>query len=236
MKKSEIKDILHRLLLCFVVLIFVFLTLLILFSILDAINTKDENWISFWGSIFGGLLTLIGVAWTINDQNKKRKEDQELRDKERREELAIRYKPLIKFSCDKKLISSNEDIHTLSFNIVNIGRGEANNIEIVFNEDVEIINYNTDYKNRYYISTFPNNESHPIEIKYNKVLEGKNVTESDRIIEVSIYYKDLFSVYSFTTKGQIFIHSTAWPHIIEDINGEIISKKNKNKENKHREE
>lgn len=37
-------------------------------------ETKD-TWISFFGAIIGGGLTLLGVAWTIIDQNNKRRED-----------------------------------------------------------------------------------------------------------------------------------------------------------------
>lgn len=37
-------------------------------------DTKSA-WIGFYGSIIGGGITLVGVAWTIVDQNKKRKED-----------------------------------------------------------------------------------------------------------------------------------------------------------------
>lgn len=37
-------------------------------------ETKDA-WIGFFGAIIGGGLTLLGVAWTIIDQNNKRRED-----------------------------------------------------------------------------------------------------------------------------------------------------------------
>lgn len=40
------------------------------------INAANSNaWINFYGSIIGGTITLIGVAWTIIDQNKKRESD-----------------------------------------------------------------------------------------------------------------------------------------------------------------
>lgn len=40
------------------------------------VNPDNEDaWISFWGSIIGGCITLGGVAWTILDQNKKYNEE-----------------------------------------------------------------------------------------------------------------------------------------------------------------
>ncbi len=38
-------------------------------------NENESSWIGFLGAIIGGGITLIGVAWTIIDQNKKRMED-----------------------------------------------------------------------------------------------------------------------------------------------------------------
>lgn len=38
------------------------------------IENKDA-WIGFFGAIIGGAITLLGVAWTIIDQNNKRRED-----------------------------------------------------------------------------------------------------------------------------------------------------------------
>ena len=38
-------------------------------------NENESSWIGFFGAIIGGGITLVGVAWTIIDQNKKRTED-----------------------------------------------------------------------------------------------------------------------------------------------------------------
>lgn len=38
-------------------------------------DSNKDAWIDFFGAIIGGALTLIGVAWTIIDQNNKRRED-----------------------------------------------------------------------------------------------------------------------------------------------------------------
>ena len=45
-------------------------------------------------SIFGGLLTLVGVAWTIRFTKNERMEQDKKRDEERREEERLRLKPL----------------------------------------------------------------------------------------------------------------------------------------------
>lgn len=85
---------------------------------------EESQWIGFFGSIIGGLLTLAGVWWTIMDQDKKRKED-----------LTVQYKPIIIFkrSCKPELYAENI-IHyknskniILDFNIYifNLGRGEC---------------------------------------------------------------------------------------------------------------
>ena len=40
------------------------------------VNSENaDTWIGFYGAIIGGAITLIGVAWTIIDQNKKREDD-----------------------------------------------------------------------------------------------------------------------------------------------------------------
>lgn len=48
----------------------------ILPSFFGFITVENQgDWIGFFGDIIGGVVTLIGVAWTIIDQNKKREED-----------------------------------------------------------------------------------------------------------------------------------------------------------------
>lgn len=40
------------------------------------VNSENADaWIGFYGAIIGGAITLLGVAWTIIDQNKKREDD-----------------------------------------------------------------------------------------------------------------------------------------------------------------
>ena len=94
-----------------------------------------DAWIGFYGAVIGGSLTLFGVWWTITDQKKIREDDQELRDKERKENLAIEYKPHFSSPTKVKISSQNfndEDIYSNSaisisqkITLLNCGRGEA---------------------------------------------------------------------------------------------------------------
>lgn len=77
-------------------------------------------------SIVGGGLTLIGVWWTINDQNNKRKED-----------IALMYRPILLFSDSKTKDENGIILHNTEipfdyfcFSLKNLGRGEATNIKI----------------------------------------------------------------------------------------------------------
>lgn len=97
---------------------------------------NKEAWIGFFGALIGGTETLLGVAWTIIDQNKKRQEDVK--------DLA---KPvLVAQECDyEKICKINGDNNTKVFecrlSYKNVGRG------ILFNPRVFNIDYKIDDKN-----------------------------------------------------------------------------------------
>lgn len=150
MNKKEIVDIIFRLILCFFIVIFILLLLLSIYSILDVFKTKDDNWISFWGSILGGGLTLVGVWWTIIDQEKKRNQ-----------ELELQYQPILSANITKyrQINRLCNELHLL-FNHVgfddnnlepapfmlefkNIGRGEIRNFNIhIDSKDIIISPFN----------------------------------------------------------------------------------------------
>lgn len=52
-------------------------------------------------ALIGGILTLLGVAWTIKDTNDKRKEDLQRVENERKEEERLKYKPYANFYAGK---------------------------------------------------------------------------------------------------------------------------------------
>ena len=111
-----------------------------------------DAWISFYGSIIGGILTVLGVWWTIDAQENTRRKD-----------LATQYKPFLDFiSYEKHLpkgvnytsieykfknevrkeliteLEANKKKITKVFNMANIGRGVLSNIcldEVIIEDD-----------------------------------------------------------------------------------------------------
>ena len=129
---------------------------------------KQEVWISFYASLIGSGITLLGVALTICYTDFTRKEDFRKHEQELKEEyekrnndtrinLSAQYKPILivtfdsnylddikfgmskrpKFYIEKTLslngkmeIQFNKKRISISLYVLNIGRGEANNIKI----------------------------------------------------------------------------------------------------------
>lgn len=76
---------------------------------------KQETWINFYGSILGGILTLLGVGWTIKYTNSIREDDQrkheeelkqeyEKRDMEIKKNLSVQYKPILNISFNSDFV------------------------------------------------------------------------------------------------------------------------------------
>ena len=82
------------------------------------LNYINDAQLGYAGAILGGSMTLIGVWWTIKDQDNKRKQD-----------LVIQYRPIITVTED---IQTPTIIGDLAFvchiTLQNKGRGEASNI------------------------------------------------------------------------------------------------------------
>lgn len=77
---------------------------------------KQDIWIGFYGSILGGILTLLGVAWTIKHSDSIREEDcrkheeelkeeYEKRDLEIKRNLMAQYKPILNISFYSNFIT-----------------------------------------------------------------------------------------------------------------------------------
>lgn len=65
--------------------------------------------VGYGGSILGGFLTLYGVWWTIKEQKQDLINQQKKLDDQRREDLAIQYKPIIGIECGtEKILKSVE--------------------------------------------------------------------------------------------------------------------------------
>ena len=72
----------------------------------ENVGSKDA-WISFFGSVAGGLLTITGVIWSLEAQENQRRED-----------LAIQYKPLLSLidvfsskSKEEHIFTTQRDIY-----------------------------------------------------------------------------------------------------------------------------
>lgn len=80
---------------------------------------KQDVWINFYGALFGGTLTLLGVGWTIEYTENARKADrkkheQEIaeefnrRDLETKRNLSAQYKPILTIAFDSNFIEDIE--------------------------------------------------------------------------------------------------------------------------------
>ena len=69
-------------------------------------------------AVYGGLLTLVGVAWTIKDSNEKRAEDLFRVENERKEEERKKNIPYVRLDFEKelpKLLTNARMVHSLDF-------------------------------------------------------------------------------------------------------------------------
>ena len=126
----------------------IFLAILLLFAgyLYKVYLDPNVDYLAYAGAIVGGLFTVVGVTMTINYENDIRKEDQLRHDQERKEELAIQYKPMIilksaevitndqeipdfindlyEFSINTEKIENSHERRFL-INLENVGFGEA---------------------------------------------------------------------------------------------------------------
>lgn len=180
------------------------------------INSSDVGtFIVFYGSIIGGSFTLIGVIITIEKQNENQKTDYKEREKLKKEEQKIIYKPFINISLvseDLNIIENNTVIFIIT--LTNCGRGE------LYFKSIDIRQFNVaDAKNNF--SCLPKcrstdcllpNESFRIFCTYNKYI-SKSKIEKDNdcwTLYYTIKYYDLFNdqeeapiVYQFSVKYKI---------------------------------
>lgn len=167
-----------------------------------SLNFINENnydaWIGYYGSVLGGALTLGGVWWTIDKQNKDRHEDDLKHIQERKEELEILYKPVltfpVRYSQATILIPA---AHSYSFILKNKGRGEVNNIKISYSSKDAIIILEEDYQHflaiddvttmKFFISHQTNN------IVNNCAKMDKTIKDNDKFnISFEISYEGIF--------------------------------------------
>lgn len=140
-----------------------------------------DAWIGFYGSIIGGVLTVLGVWWTIDDNNKKKQE-----------ELSIQYRPILRLQANNSNIRI-QDYHgkkCLITKLINVGRGEALDCKVNF---VGKVNQPKP------IPFIPNNDivDFPIPLP--------NETDVSTTIEITFEYKDLNRRNTYLTAVTIFL-------------------------------
>lgn len=80
---------------------------------------RQETWINFYGTLFGGALTLLGVGWTIKYTESTRMDDQKKHEQEMAEEfnrrnveiknnLSVQYKPILTVCFDANYIDDTK--------------------------------------------------------------------------------------------------------------------------------
>lgn len=79
-----------------------------------------DGWLSFFGGLCGGILAILGVCYTIINQNNQRKED-----------LRMQYKPLLIPTLQDCFIT-NANLPKIKITLKNSGRSEAINLKVVY--------------------------------------------------------------------------------------------------------
>lgn len=106
-KKSNINTNSYASMIIFVITIVIIL-IVVGYLIRNNFNCEGDMF-SYSGAVIGGGLTLIGVIITMLYQEIKREEDRIQRENEKKEELAIQYKPFLKLELMDDII--NDDIN-----------------------------------------------------------------------------------------------------------------------------
>lgn len=171
-------------------------------------NIINGDQLSYMGSIIGGGITLFGVYATIDHTNHLRKEDQKRHNQERKENLALQYKPYISLLPQKELEDRGINIkdcvkydaksNKYKFELIyqNIGYGEAENLTIqIYSANKKIY---VSQKNC--VSIFPDALLHRLQISTNSCGTSHN---TKKYFEVLFIYNDSFSMYQYEKHYQI---------------------------------
>lgn len=148
---------------------------IILFLILAGLHIYHLGYIDgiqlgYIGAILGGGMTLIGVRWSIDIQNKQQKR-----------ELSNQYKPILLINNKDFSYSENCDEMHLKFKLANVGRGEALdiNVSIIDIRGVEMI-----YKNHFDILVNNSEINYKLSILREYNYQPDNISD-DELIDYS---------------------------------------------------
>lgn len=161
------------------------------FGFINEVNISA--WISFYGSVVGGLLTLFGVVYTINKQDEFNKLDKIAQDDLNEKNAIMEYFPNFNFSHSSEIIDSKSfaelrvsqgvcDEFAGFIIIKNVGTNNAKNLRI------QCINKNEDYKselislNNGYVVR---NEEYYIKLFLKSLSDFRPI-----LIDLNVYFED----------------------------------------------
>lgn len=226
-KQSITQNKLLKIIICLIGFIVIFILMLMIssFAINWLVNTPNpfglgfidesnkDTWINFFGAIIGGITTLAGVWLTIREERKNSLEQQKRLELQRREDLAIQYKPYLELT--NPITLRNEDIYysystyndifdlNETLYLKNIGRGEAIITSIYVSNQInetDLINIQAnldcDYINK--------NKSATLNIRirttdFEPIFNSKTNNE----YTLNIVYSDLLKFYKYTKSIKI---------------------------------
>ena len=143
-KQSITQNKLLKIIICLIGFIVIFILMLMIssFAINWLVNTPNpfglgfidesnkDTWINFFGAIIGGITTLAGVWLTIREERKNSLEQQKRLELQRREDLAMQYRPIFHCNVTDIAITNNNCMLIVKLKIKNTGRAEASAVKI----------------------------------------------------------------------------------------------------------
>lgn len=109
--------------------------------LLGIIKPEDSGaWLGYYGAILGGFMTLSGVWWTIKEQKDDLKNQQDRLDQQRREDLAIQYKPILEI---KERLNSTEGMYYRDLVFSKLYTTNLNDQNSLNNEEPEYVKLNS---------------------------------------------------------------------------------------------
>lgn len=171
---------------------------------------NEESWLSFWGSwlgaILGSIATIVGVRWTLNDNNDKFSKNFRYQRLLYEDDRELNLMPYIKLEIlEKTQIASgdnwvefyngyyDQDYELLNINLKNIGLGSAINIKIVFDRKIGLIRGIDDVEYSYDLGI---NESIRISLMLNMHNHDK--------CQISFIYNDIIGKTTYIRSGCVY--------------------------------
>lgn len=185
-------------------------------------SSLQEILIPIISAVYGGLLTLVGVAWTIKSNNKDRKADLERIENERKEEERKKAKPLFTFNMFDH-IPSTKDGRKICVTIEDLNKDCSVHAEIE-NSDKSSF----EIKRLYHDKKWYELNGNTVILPNSKVLFAFNFNDVfDMYLEVVdslgyTYYYELKVLHLVIGKGDKFFHTI---REIKEISTNVLKEK-----------